>query len=49
VVAAGAKAILDLPKTLEVLETLGVPVIAFLVFFTLLAYAMKKEYWKDVK
>jgi len=29
VVAAGAKAILDLPKTLEVLETLGVPVIAF--------------------
>jgi pseudouridine-5'-phosphate glycosidase len=29
VVAAGAKAILDLPKTLEVLETLGVPVFAF--------------------
>lgn len=29
VVAAGAKAILDLPKTIEVLETLGVPVIAF--------------------
>ncbi len=29
VVTAGAKAILDLPKTLEVLETLGVPVIAF--------------------
>ena len=29
VVAAGAKAILDLPKTLEVLETLGVPVITF--------------------
>ncbi len=28
VVAAGAKAILDLPRTLEVLETLGVPVIA---------------------
>jgi pseudouridine-5'-phosphate glycosidase len=28
VVAAGAKAILDLPKTLEVLETRGVPVIA---------------------
>jgi len=28
VVAAGAKAILDIPKTLEVLETLGVPVIA---------------------
>ena len=28
VVAAGAKAILDVPKTLEVLETLGVPVIA---------------------
>jgi pseudouridine-5'-phosphate glycosidase len=29
VVAAGAKAILDLPKTLEVLESLGVPVIAY--------------------
>jgi pseudouridine-5'-phosphate glycosidase len=29
VVAAGAKAILDLPKTLEALETRGVPVIAF--------------------
>lgn len=29
VVAAGAKAILDLPKTYEVLETLGVPVICY--------------------
>ncbi|MBV1903871.1 MAG: pseudouridine-5'-phosphate glycosidase [Marinosulfonomonas sp.] len=29
VVAAGAKAILDLPKTLEVLETYGVPVIVY--------------------
>lgn len=29
VVAAGAKAILDLPKTLEVLETNGVPVIVY--------------------
>jgi pseudouridine-5'-phosphate glycosidase len=29
VVAAGAKAILDLPKTLEVLETRGVPVVGF--------------------
>jgi pseudouridine-5'-phosphate glycosidase len=29
VVAAGAKAILDIPKTLEVLETLGVPVVGF--------------------
>ena len=29
VVAAGAKAILELPKTWEVLETLGVPVIAY--------------------
>lgn len=29
VVAAGAKAILDLPKTLERLETLGVPVMAY--------------------
>ena len=29
VVAAGAKAILDLPKTYELLETLGVPVICF--------------------
>ena len=29
VVCAGAKAILDIPKTLEVLETLGVPVMTF--------------------
>jgi pseudouridylate synthase len=29
VVAAGAKALLDLPKTLEVLETLGVPVVCY--------------------
>ncbi len=29
VVSAGAKAILDLPKTLEVLETLGIPVIGY--------------------
>ena len=29
VVAAGAKAILDMPKTLEVLETQGVPVVGF--------------------
>lgn len=29
VVCAGAKAILDLPKTLEVLETLGVPVLTY--------------------
>ena len=29
VVSAGPKAILDIPKTLEVLETLGVPVITF--------------------
>ena len=29
VVSAGAKAILDLPKTLEYLETMGVPVIGF--------------------
>ena len=29
VVCAGAKALLDLPKTLEMLETLGVPVIAY--------------------
>ncbi|VDC31906.1 pseudouridine-5'-phosphate glycosidase [Pseudogemmobacter humi] len=29
VVAAGPKAVLDLPKTLEYLETMGVPVIAF--------------------
>lgn len=29
VVSAGAKAILDLPKTFEVLETLGVPVFAY--------------------
>jgi ubiquinol-cytochrome c reductase cytochrome c1 subunit len=30
-------------------ESLGFPVIAFLIFFTLLALALKKEYWKDVK
>ena len=29
VVAAGAKAILDVPKTLEVLETQGVPVVGY--------------------
>jgi len=29
VICAGAKAILDLPKTLEVLESLGVPVVAY--------------------
>ena len=29
VVSAGAKAILDLPKTLEMLETLGVPVVGY--------------------
>jgi ubiquinol-cytochrome c reductase cytochrome c1 subunit len=29
--------------------SLGFPVIAFLLFFTLLAWALKKEYWKDVK
>jgi ubiquinol-cytochrome c reductase cytochrome c1 subunit len=30
-------------------QTLGYKVIAFLLFFTLLAYLLKKEYWKDVK
>jgi ubiquinol-cytochrome c reductase cytochrome c1 subunit len=30
-------------------RSLGFPVIAFLLFFTLLAWALKKEYWKDVK
>jgi ubiquinol-cytochrome c reductase cytochrome c1 subunit len=30
-------------------RALGFPVIAFLVFFTLLAWLLKKEYWKDVK
>jgi ubiquinol-cytochrome c reductase cytochrome c1 subunit len=30
-------------------QALGYVVISFLVFFTLLAYALKKEYWKDVK
>jgi ubiquinol-cytochrome c reductase cytochrome c1 subunit len=30
-------------------QSLGYGVIAFLVFFTLLSYALKKEYWKDVK
>ncbi len=30
-------------------ESLGFPVLAFLAFFTLLAWALKREYWKDVK
>jgi ubiquinol-cytochrome c reductase cytochrome c1 subunit len=30
-------------------QSMGYVVIAFLAFFTLLAYALKKEYWKDVK
>jgi ubiquinol-cytochrome c reductase cytochrome c1 subunit len=30
-------------------RSLGFPVIVFLLFFTVLAYALKKEYWKDVK
>jgi ubiquinol-cytochrome c reductase cytochrome c1 subunit len=30
-------------------QRLGYRVIAFLVFFTLLAWLLKKEYWKDVK
>jgi ubiquinol-cytochrome c reductase cytochrome c1 subunit len=30
-------------------QALGYRVIAFLIFFTILAYALKKEYWKDVK
>ena len=30
-------------------QSLGYSVIAFLLFFTLLAYLLKKEYWKDVK
>ena len=30
-------------------RSLGFPVIAFLIVFTLLAWALKKEYWKDVK
>jgi ubiquinol-cytochrome c reductase cytochrome c1 subunit len=30
-------------------QALGYKVIAFLIFFTLLSYALKKEYWKDVK
>ena len=30
-------------------RALGFRVVAFLVFFTLLAWALKREYWKDVK
>lgn len=30
-------------------RSLGYRVTAFLIFFTLLAWALKKEYWKDVK
>ena len=29
-------------------KALGVKVLIFLVIFTLLAYALKREYWKDV-
>jgi len=29
VVSAGVKSILDIPKTLEYLETMGVPVVSF--------------------
>ena len=32
-----------------ILSGLGYRVIAFLVLFTLLAWALKREYWKDVK
>lgn len=30
-------------------QSLGFPVIVFLIFFTLLAWLLKKEFWKDVK
>jgi ubiquinol-cytochrome c reductase cytochrome c1 subunit len=30
-------------------KALGYRVVAFLVFFTLLAWALKKEFWRDVK
>jgi cytochrome c1 len=30
-------------------RSLGYRVTAFLIFFTLLAWALKKEFWKDVK
>ena len=30
-------------------QSLGYRVIAFLLFFTLLAYLLRKEYWKDVR
>jgi ubiquinol-cytochrome c reductase cytochrome c1 subunit len=30
-------------------RSLGFPVIAFLIVFTLIAWALKKEFWKDVK
>ena len=29
-------------------KSLGIWVLAFLLFFALVAYALKKEYWKDV-
>ena len=29
VISAGAKAVLDLPRTVELLETLGVPILGF--------------------
>ncbi len=44
VVSAGAKAILDIPKTLEYLETKGVPVIGYKTDSFPLFYTSKSDY-----
>ena len=49
VVAAGCKAILDIPKTLEVLETLGVPVIAYKQDEFPAFWSAKSEYMAPVR
>jgi len=47
VVSAGAKAILDLPKTLELLETFGVPVYAFQADFFPAFYSAESGLYID--
>ena len=49
VVSAGCKAILDIPKTLEVLETLGVPVIAYKQDEFPAFWSAKSEYMAPVR
>ena len=49
VVSSGCKAILDIPKTLEVLETLGVPVIAYKQDEFPAFWSAKSEYTAPVR